>query len=330
MLLLLWFFLFNSYSFFGSPTYECNPDVPCEYDDEVDFRVILLTLNRPGSLLKLLDFLRNVTMDGDSAALEIWIDRDVNGTYDRETVNVARNYSWPCGRTSVHILKKHVGIYGQWIDTWRPKSANTKELALILEDDLTVSPYVYRWTKAVHSFYKQRSDFAGSTLTTKSTTLSEKGKPRPLVGPSNQTAFMFKCVGTAGFSPKASVWIDFQNWYHAHIRQPHFRPYVPGIIPTRWYKKFEKDGTADSMWSMWFIYFANAEQLFTVYNNLFEIEKQSKPYLCVHRAEVGLHVSRKRKEQNVTLLNVWQDTYIRFKSNITKLDWDGNPVKDYC
>ena len=224
--------------------------------------------------------------------------------------------------------KKHVEIYGQWIDTWRPKSASTKELVLILEDDLTVSTYVYRWTKAVHSFYKQRSDFAGSTLTTNATTFSDIVKRHPLIGPSNETAFMFKCLGTAGFSPKASVWIAFQNWYHAHIHQPHFRPYVSGIIPTRWYKKFEKNGTADSMWSMWFKYFANAEQLFTVYNNLLEIENTSKPYLCVHRAEVDLHVSRKSEEPNVTMLNVWHDSYVRFESNIAKLDWDGNET-DY-
>ena len=38
------------------------------------------------------------------------------------------------------------------------------EIALILEDDMTVSPHAYRWLKAVHGKYGRRKDFGGVTL----------------------------------------------------------------------------------------------------------------------------------------------------------------------
>ena len=45
-----------------------------------------------------------------------------------------------------------------------------KEIALILEDDMTVSPHAYRWLKAVHEKYGRRKDFGGVTLYSNSVT----------------------------------------------------------------------------------------------------------------------------------------------------------------
>lgn len=78
----------------------------------------------------------------------------------------------------------------QWIDKWRPRDPNSTELALILEDDISISNYAYRWIKTVH---KSNPDFAGSTLT------SDKQKPHDgsfevLSRPENETVFMYKSV----------------------------------------------------------------------------------------------------------------------------------------
>jgi len=53
---------------------------------------------------------------------------------------------------------------GQWIDTWRPRDDSDAELGLILEDDISASPYAYRWLRAVHRAYRNRTDFVGSSL----------------------------------------------------------------------------------------------------------------------------------------------------------------------
>ena len=51
---------------------DCVPGVPCEYEDEVDFRILVLTYMRPESLDGVLKHVANIEMDGDSLKVEIW------------------------------------------------------------------------------------------------------------------------------------------------------------------------------------------------------------------------------------------------------------------
>lgn len=120
----------------GIPEYysesSCEPGVPCEYADKVDLRVIVLTYKRNTSLIKLLRTLDDLELDGDKASLEIWIDRDKKTQLtDEDTVNAARSFQWSLGPTRVHIHKKHVGIYGQWVDTWRPREGEHIILCIV-------------------------------------------------------------------------------------------------------------------------------------------------------------------------------------------------------
>ena len=46
----------------------------------------------------------------------------------------------------MHVQPRDVGIYGQWIDTWRPP-LDSNELVLLLEDDITPSRFAYKWLK---------------------------------------------------------------------------------------------------------------------------------------------------------------------------------------
>ena len=54
-----------------------------------------------------------------------------------------------------------------------------------------------------------------------------------------------------------------QDWFHRHKPSvaPHFRPYVPDALPSKWYRDFERAGTQDSMWEMWFIHYMHIEQV---------------------------------------------------------------------
>lgn len=298
---------------------------PYVYDDEVDFRIIVITYNRPESLTKLLGTIDELELDGDISSLEIWIDVDKRGAFHNETVDVARAFQWKKGTTRVHIHTSHVGIYGQWIDTWRPKNPDSKELALILEDDISISKYAYRWIKAVHRSYGSHPDFAGSSLTSDEVK-SHDGSFNLLSAPKGETVFMYKCIGTWGFSPRTSMWADFQDWYHEHIGKKEFHPYVPDIVTTEWYKGFERSGRADTMWEQWLIYYTHKEKLFTVYNNLKVLNGDAKSCLCINRREVGLHVGSKGREDYCTLLDRWDDSFVSFSDHITKLDWNGSII----
>ena len=82
----------------------CVPGRPCSYTDVVDIRVIVIAFNRPVSLSKLLRTLEAMEVDGDRAALEIWIDRERRGgTVDQQTLEVASAFNWKRGPTRVHV-----------------------------------------------------------------------------------------------------------------------------------------------------------------------------------------------------------------------------------
>jgi len=81
----------------------CATGRPCTYSDVVDLRVIVITLNRPDSLSKLLRSLDTLVLDGHRAALEIWIDRDRTNRVDQRTTKVASAFRWRVGPTRVHV-----------------------------------------------------------------------------------------------------------------------------------------------------------------------------------------------------------------------------------
>ena len=99
---------------------------------------------------------------------------------------------------------------GQWIDTWRPRDDSDVELGLILEDDISVSPYAYRWLRAVHRAYRNRTDFVGATLTSDQMSILHPNPKGPLAAPKNDTVLMYKGFGTWGFSPRPLYWRRFQ------------------------------------------------------------------------------------------------------------------------
>ena len=165
----------------GKPL-NCTTGIPCVYEDEVDLRLIVITHNRMISVMKLLDSLQNLELDGDKAILEIWVDRNGKKEIHNDTFEAVSMFRWKKGQTRVHVQTSHAGILGQWIDTWRPKNAplyqkNLKaiesvpfkvndfhEIVLILEDDLNVSSQAYRWLKAAHRKYVDHKDYAGTSL----------------------------------------------------------------------------------------------------------------------------------------------------------------------
>lgn len=87
---------------------------------------------------------------------------------------------------------KHVGIYGQWIDTWNP-APGSKEIAVILEDDLTVSKHFYLWLINVHRKYDDRTDLAGYALQGRS--MKHGGAAGNLRGPDKDVCFMYPILG---------------------------------------------------------------------------------------------------------------------------------------
>ena len=305
----------------------CNPGIPCVYPEEVDFRVIVITFNRANSLYTLLKSLDLLELDGASASMEIWIDRSRhNNSVHRETLDIARSFNWTRGVKRVHVQRRHVGIYGQWIDTWRPMPRGN-ELGVILEDDMSVSPYIYHWIKAAHQKYGPRKDVAGYTL--QSEGVGNFVNLDPIRGPKSHTAYMFRMIGTWGYAPRPDTWITFQNWYHRTSVNPDYHPYIEkATILTKWCKAFEQSKQQDTFWEIWFGHYCEIHDLFSVYNNLRVCSGKYNVFLSANRKEKGLHFAKKRPDNADKLLTAadWSENYFKLPDKPERYDWNGSMI----
>ncbi|KAK2152016.1 hypothetical protein LSH36_342g04015 [Paralvinella palmiformis] len=297
---------------------------PERYDDEVDFRIIVLAYNRPKSLQKCLEHLAELDTLGDRVAVEIWIDRSRDGTFDTRTWDVAEDFrigerSSGLAHVRVHVQRNHSYIIGQWVNTWRPHE-NRRELAVILEDDVDLSPCAYKWLKAVNGRFGSWPEVAGYTLQSENVNYVRENYYTPLTGPQTDPVFLYQLIGTWGFSPHPEHWRRFQDWFHLVWDDPNFRPYVPGTELNVWYRNYERRGLTYSMWEMFFVYYCHINDLYIVYSNLRAYTGRGDVFLDVHRQEPGLHAtSRSRNEDTSSfLMKTWNPDYVKFPDTVTK------------
>ncbi|WAR27067.1 hypothetical protein MAR_012771 [Mya arenaria] len=102
---------------------------------QYDLRILLIVYNRAKSMLRLLNSINEAIFDGDNVKLEVWIDR-----------------------SKLKLLK----------DLYSSTVIMSSEIAVILEDDLTVSPHFYKYLKLVHNKYDSIPEINGFALHGKS------------------------------------------------------------------------------------------------------------------------------------------------------------------
>ena len=91
--------------------------------------------------------------------------------------------------------------------------------------------------------------------------------------------FLYKLVGSIGFSPNPQVWKDFLSWLKT-IDIDTFPAEVPGLVTTEWYKSLDKR----TMWTQLFIYFCEQRGLYTLYSY-----HNNKETMASHWRERGTH-----------------------------------------
>ncbi len=301
-----------------------------QYDTTVYLRIIVITYNRPRSLQKCLNSLSKLVTEGYSVALEIWIDRSVNGDIDNETLKVASSYQWDQGPVTVWVHGKNVGIMGQWINTWRPVMKNgteSSELALYVEDDVDISPYALTFIRHLHTFYASYKNVNSYSLQdgTKIMRSSKTKKPK------GDTVYMHTLPGTWGMVLRPGKWIEFQNWFQEKRQILGFRPYVKRAVDhTERYKGLEREGKENTWWSMWFLCFMEEKNLLAIFSNLKTFIGKPNSSLSSNRREPGLHfgkLSSKKTKLIPQPLQHWERDYVNFPRSPVVFDHTGKVVK---
>lgn len=286
--------------------------------EDTAMRIIVLTMDRPKALSRLIQSLLQANYGEDLIDLDFWIDRPQDGaSLNSEILSICRNVTWKHGTKTIHKRTVNAGLYKQWIYTWNITSETT-EFAVILEDDLELSPAFYQWLRVARAAYSEDSDVAAFTL--QRSTLRPRQRKGIAWGnlkiPSEQQVFKYRLLGTWGFAPQRDHWIEFRKWFEEK-KGRNEKPYVKGLVTTEWYKKQEKNGFAPNMWSQWWIKFVDEKNYFTITAHL-----PDGTTLAANWRESGLHYSKTEPRADFPIFRGSPEIFSMPDSPIS-LDWDG-------
>lgn len=288
---------------------------------DIDLRVIVIVYNRAESVMKCLSTLNDAEYLGDTVHVDVWIDRSTTGTIHEKTYQAVSSFKFLHGTYQVHNHTRHVGLYGQWLQTWQP-SEDSKEIGIILEDDVNVSPFFYRYLKAAHKKYDKYPEINGYAL--QSISIKHAGDAGHLKAPLGNAVFLYPILGTWGFSPNVKNWINFLKWFKMASKKPNFKPIVPNILPTKWYLMHSGRGPNRRMWSMWHIHYAYINRELTLYSNSI----RDGVGFTVGRAEKGLHYKKAAEISVGPIIKTWNTSYVMFPDQPVILDIHGHMVSD--
>ncbi|XP_014678492.1 PREDICTED: uncharacterized protein LOC106818284 [Priapulus caudatus] len=297
--------------------------------------VTVLTYNSADSLRRLLQSLENAEYDHDSITLHICIDGAKVGdelSGHRQTVRVAGRFQFTHGEKVLTVRSRNVGVTAQWLDCWNP-DVSPGNYGLILEDDLRLSPYYYRWLKAAIITYSGHREVGGITLFRETLVAGQipMNHRDPLCTVcGNQTAFLYRFSSNSGYAPMPSIWRKFRQWLLTTMNKTadtdQFLPYVlsQNVVMNSWITNDFLRRNAMSI-EYYQYYFMATHNLFTLYANL----PASKTLACVRRSDGKKGKTRRRQtgKCDVEPLAAWDEAYGQFSANSIRLDWDGYPAE---
>ncbi|KAI8136914.1 hypothetical protein BJV82DRAFT_526174 [Fennellomyces sp. T-0311] len=109
--------------------------------NDVDLDVVVITDRRPHSLSRLLQSASRAHYLGDSVNLKIHLEQ----SSDRVTRMLVNGFTWPHGKKTMRHRIRKGGLMPAIVESWYPSSDDN--YAVLLEDDIEVSPYYYVWAK---------------------------------------------------------------------------------------------------------------------------------------------------------------------------------------
>jgi len=290
--------------------------------------ISVLTYNRPHSLVRLLESLSRSHYLGHRVDLLISVDLNRDGLVHSETLRAAKSYEWPHGKLTVRLRERHYGLAEQWIHAIpedRLKQDNGTVL-LILEDDIEVSPFFFKWLLKAHAAYGTREDVSGFTLQR----AIFRGDQRRYHGKHvsvHQGVFLYPLVGTIGYSALPVAWQRFVRWYASLRVDGRSAPLVPHIIATHYLLSLSQRNTSiltsSSSWGSTesaLDYFNHIHGLYCVYGNAPDYMT-----LAAHHHEPGEHFSSRKMD--ALPLPKWQDEWFVFPDPPVVLGTDGEPIQ---
>ncbi|KAF7722611.1 hypothetical protein EC973_002924 [Apophysomyces ossiformis] len=136
---------------------ELSPDT-LQHWNTMDLNLVVITDRRPHALARLLQSLSRSHLLGDKVDLTIRMEQSA----DSATRSLVNNFAWSHGTKEVRHRIKKGGLMPAIVESWYPKSKH--DYAVILEDDVEVSPFFYTWAKYSILQYRYSGNVNASRL----------------------------------------------------------------------------------------------------------------------------------------------------------------------
>ena len=274
-------------------------------DGASSLQIIVLTMNRAECLGQLLRSLEDAQYGSSVVRLFIRFDHHPE---QEEALQVAERFKFSHGRKSIHRANASRGLANAWFDSWQPSSP--KEISIILEDDITLSPDWYSWLTGAWARYSGRDDIAGISLQRQVLVPAEPHMQYEIVN--DHVPFLYSLVGSIAFSPSAKRWCEFRRWLQV-IDWQTFDVSTRGLVTSKWWNELDKR----HMWTQHFIYFCLLRDLYTMYINL-----PNKKTLAAHLRAKGAHYDGNQGAD----FEIGVVKEYKFPSEVQRYGWDGKLV----
>jgi hypothetical protein len=212
---------------------------------------------------------------------------------------------------------------------------NSNELAIIVEDDVDLSPFAYRWVRLHHEHHGHKPFISGYSLLDNAIVVENginKGKEIYTVRKDILQyfpAYFYRIAFPWGLAPHPARWREFQDWFHNEAKNV-TQPYVKEAgMKMHWYQIMEKRKIAQTMWTMWFIYFEHMRQLSAIVSHVPQYVGLKNASLSCHRKEIGLHFRQLSQivRCDGLLMTTWQTAFVAKALQLPLIDYDGTFIR---
>ena len=273
------------------------PQLTCK---QRDLKLIVMTMDRPKSLERLLKSLGSAVYPGNARVdVQVSVDRRAGQGHDAETMNFLSSFQWARGVFEVNAWEEPKGIFGQWVDSWPCEmyKADLYKAVVFLEDDLEVSPAYFEWFANAHRVYAGPN--IGAVTGMRAGLVAQEGARLSVseLVPEGVQVFAYRLIATWSMSPTHDSWRRFREWVRVAKADPNFDPAVDGTVPGQWYRDFKARGEEAGMWEAWYMRFMHDQGLYTLYP---WVDNGASTIVCNWR-EKGLHFSGDDASQDYPL-----------------------------
>ncbi len=179
--------------------------------------IVVAAFNRPQALRRLLDSLRRLEIpEGAGPSLVFCVDRADDPMARSAVDELVRGFEWRWGPKTIVAHPRHLGL--------RENILRCGDVALhfdgavVLEDDLVVSPHLYRYCEAAYAAYAEDERLASFSLYR--FPIAEFAR-RPFVPVDDgYDAYFIQTCSSCGQMWTNRQWARFREWFERHRSEP--------------------------------------------------------------------------------------------------------------